>query len=100
MNMNIDNQMKAEVIARALPYIQMYRKKTVVVKYGGNAMINEELKAAVMHDLVLLTTVGIRVVLVHGGGPAINKTLDQMGIESKFETRKRQMLCKWCLQAR
>ena len=85
MNMNIDNQMKAEVIARALPYIQMYRKKTVVVKYGGNAMINEEIKAAVMHDLVLLTTVGIKVVLVHGGGPAINKTLDQMGIESKFE---------------
>lgn len=82
--MNIDNRMKAEVIAEALPHIQRYRKKTIVVKYGGNAMINEELKEAVMHDLVLLTTVGIKVVLVHGGGPAINKTLDQMGIESKF----------------
>ncbi len=82
--MNIDNQMKAEVIAEALPHIQRYRKKTIVVKYGGNAMINEELKEAVMHDLVLLTTVGIKLVLVHGGGPAINKTLDQMGIESKF----------------
>lgn len=82
--MNIDNQKKAEILARALPNIQMYRKKTVVVKYGGNAMINEELKAAVMHDLVLLTTVGIKVVLVHGGGPAINKTLDKMNIESKF----------------
>lgn len=82
--MNIDNQQKAEVIAHALPHIQKYRKKTVVVKYGGNAMINEELKAAVMHDLVLLTTVGIKVVLVHGGGPAINKTLEKMNIESKF----------------
>lgn len=82
--MNIDNQMKAEVIAEALPHIQRYRKKTIVVKYGGNAMINDELNEAVMHDLVLLTTVGIKVVLVHGGGPAINKTLDRMNIESKF----------------
>ena len=82
--MNIDNQQKAEVIAHALPHIQKYRKKTVVVKYGGNAMVNEELKKAVMHDLVLLTTVGIRVVLVHGGGPAINRTLEKMNIESKF----------------
>lgn len=82
--MTIDNQMKAEILAHALPNIQMYRKKTIVVKYGGNAMINEELKEAVMRDLVLLTTVGIRVVLVHGGGPAINKALDKMNIESKF----------------
>ncbi len=82
---NLDNRLKAEVIAEALPHIQRYRKKTIVVKYGGNAMINDELKEAVMRDLVLLTTVGIKVVLVHGGGPAINKTLEQMGIESKFE---------------
>lgn len=82
--MKIDNQIKAEVLAQALPNIQLYRKKTIVVKYGGNAMINEELKQAVMRDLVLLTTVGIKVVLVHGGGPAINKTLDKMSIESKF----------------
>lgn len=82
--MNIDNQMKAEVLAQALPNIQMYRKKTVVVKYGGNAMINEELKEAVMRDIVLLTTIGIKIVLVHGGGPEINKTLKQMNIESKF----------------
>lgn len=82
--MDLDNRMKAEVLAEALPHIQRYRKKTIVVKYGGNAMINEELKEAVMHDLVLLTTIGIKVVLVHGGGPAINKTLEQMGIESKF----------------
>lgn len=79
-----ENQMKARIIAEALPNIQYYRKKTIVVKYGGNAMISEDLKEAVMHDLVLLTTVGIKVLLVHGGGPAINKTLDQMGIESKF----------------
>ncbi|MGN0532039.1 MAG: acetylglutamate kinase [Eubacterium sp.] len=82
--MEITNQQKAAVLAEALPHIQRYRKKTVVVKYGGNAMINDELKEAVMRDLVLLTTVGIKVVLVHGGGPAINKTLNKMGIESKF----------------
>lgn len=82
--MKIDNQMKAEVLARALPNIQKYRKKVVVVKYGGNAMINAKLKKAVMYDLVLLTTVGIKVVLVHGGGPDINKTLEKMNIESKF----------------
>lgn len=67
--MDITNAMKAEVLARALPNIQLYRKKTIVVKYGGNAMINEELKESVMRDLVLLTTIGIKVVLVHGGGP-------------------------------
>ena len=83
--MDITNAMKAEVLARALPNIQLYRKKTIVVKYGGNAMINEELKESVMRDLVLLSTIGIRVVLVHGGGPEINKTLKAMNIESKFE---------------
>lgn len=82
--MNINNQLKADVLAEALPYIQMYRKKTIVVKYGGNAMVNEELKQAVMRDLVLLTTIGIKIVLVHGGGPDINKVLNQMNIESKF----------------
>lgn len=81
---SINNAQKAEIIAHALPHIQKYRKKVVVVKYGGNAMINKELKDAVMRDLVLLTTVGIKVVLVHGGGPEINKTLDKMNIESKF----------------
>lgn len=84
MNTNIDNESKAHIIAEALPHIQKYRKKTIVVKYGGNAMINDELKEAVMRDLVLLTTVGIKVVLVHGGGPAINKTLDKIGVENKF----------------
>lgn len=84
MNTNIDNESKAHIIVEALPHIQKYRKKTIVVKYGGNAMINDELKEAVMRDLVLLTTVGIKVVLVHGGGPAINKTLNKIGVESKF----------------
>ena len=84
MNIEIDNESKAHIIAEALPHTQKYRKKTIVVKYGGNAMINNELKEAVMHDLVLLTTVGIKVVLVHGGGPEINKTLSKIGVESKF----------------
>lgn len=82
--MDINNAQKAEILAHALPNIQMYRKKIIVVKYGGNAMINEDLKDAVMRDLVLLSTIGIRVVLVHGGGPEINKTLKAMNIESSF----------------
>lgn len=81
---NIDNEQKARIIAEALPNIQLYRKKTIVVKYGGNAMINEELKDAVMRDMVLLTTVGIKAVLVHGGGPEINKMLGKIGVEAKF----------------
>lgn len=82
--MDINNAQKAEILAHALPNIQMYRKKVIVVKYGGNAMINDELKEAVMRDIVLLSTIGIKVVLVHGGGPEINKTLKAMNIESKF----------------
>ncbi|MBQ9531074.1 MAG: acetylglutamate kinase [Eubacterium sp.] len=82
--MNIDNFKKAQILAEALPHIQKYDGKTIVVKYGGNAMINEELKEAVMHDLVYLSTIGIKIVLVHGGGPEINKTLEKMNIESKF----------------
>lgn len=74
----------AQVLVQALPYIQDYRNKTVVVKYGGNAMINDELKNAVMTDLVLLSLVGIKVVLVHGGGPEISDMLERVGKESKF----------------
>ncbi len=81
----MDNATKAEVIAHALPYIQYYRKKIIVIKYGGNAMVDEELKNAVMHDLVLLSTLGIKVVLVHGGGPEISKTLEKMNIKSEFK---------------
>jgi acetylglutamate kinase len=80
----ITNNGRAEVLTRALPYIQQYQGKTLVVKYGGNAMINAELKAAVIHDVVLLSCVGIRVVLVHGGGPEIETTLKALGKESHF----------------
>ena len=67
--MNISNNDRAQILAQALPYIQKYAGKTIVVKYGGNAMINEEIKSAVMTDIVLMQSVGINVVLVHGGGP-------------------------------
>ena len=75
---------KATVLTEALPYIQKYTGKTVVVKYGGNAMLNEGLKEAVITDLVLLSCVGINVVLVHGGGPEINDMLKKVGKESRF----------------
>ena len=84
MQSNISNQDRANVLIKALPYIQKWSGKTIVVKYGGNAMINEELKSAVLSDIVLLQLVGINVVLVHGGGPEISDTLKQMGKESKF----------------
>ena len=82
--MKISNTDKAQVLNQALPYIQKYTNKIVVIKYGGNAMIDEELKQAVMSDIVLLHLVGIRVVLVHGGGPEINELLSRLGKESKF----------------
>ena len=72
------------MLVEALPYIKQFSGKTVVIKYGGNAMISNELKSAVMQDIVLLSTVGIRVVLVHGGGPEINAMLKKIGKESKF----------------
>lgn len=74
----------AQVLVHALPYIQKYKDKIVVVKYGGNAMISDELKDAVMTDLVLLSICGIRVVLVHGGGPEIDEMLKKTGKESRF----------------
>ena len=82
-NLN-DKQIRAQVLAEALPYIQDYNGKIVVIKYGGNAMINEDLKRSVMHDIVLLNLIGVKVVLVHGGGPEISQTLKRMGIESRF----------------
>lgn len=75
---------RAQVLAEALPYIQMYSGKTIVVKYGGNAMISDQLRDAVMSDIILLQLVGIHVVLVHGGGPEINAMLKKIGKESKF----------------
>ena len=80
----ITNAQRAEILVNALPYIKKYYNKTIVVKYGGNAMINEELKNAVMGDLVLLNTIGIRTVLVHGGGPEISGMLKKIGKESQF----------------
>ncbi|MBO7309893.1 MAG: acetylglutamate kinase [Clostridia bacterium] len=82
--MEINNMQRVQVITEALPYIKKYYNKIIVVKYGGNAMINEELKQAVMGDLVLLALIGIKVVLVHGGGPEITEMLGKIGKESKF----------------
>ncbi len=80
----LDNEHWADVLVQALPYFKQWVGKIVVVKYGGNAMLNEELKADVMEDIVLLSTIGIHVVLVHGGGPEINNMLSRVGKESKF----------------
>ena len=82
--LNLDAEVKASVLVEALPYIQDYYGQTVVVKYGGNAMINEELKDAVIHDIVLLRLVGVKVVVVHGGGPEISEMLKKIGKESRF----------------
>ncbi len=83
-NKDITNAQRADILIQALPYIQKYTNKIIVIKYGGNAMINEELKAAVMGDMVLLSLIGIKVVLVHGGGPEITKMLGKIGKETKF----------------
>lgn len=80
----IANEVRARVLNDALPYIQKYNNKVIVVKYGGNAMTNEALKQAVMSDIVLLHLVGIKVVLVHGGGPEINDMLRRLNIKSRF----------------
>ena len=81
---NISNVVKALVLNYALPYIRKYHDKVVVIKYGGNAMTSEELKNAVMSDIVLLSLVGIKTVLVHGGGPEISEMLKKVGIASRF----------------
>jgi acetylglutamate kinase len=80
----ITNNERAGVLIQALPYIQRYQGKTIVVKYGGSAMINEELKDAVIQDVILMACVGIRTVLVHGGGPEIDAMLKRLGKESRF----------------
>ncbi len=84
MTTGMTNGQRAEVLVEALPYIQQYNQKIVVVKYGGNAMINQELKHAVMRDMVLLSLIGVKVVLVHGGGPEISQMLKRVGKESVF----------------
>ena len=82
--MNITNAQRAEILTQALPYIQNYYNKVIVVKYGGNAMINEERKMQVMEDIVLLSLIGVKVVLVHGGGPEISDMLGKIGKQSEF----------------
>ncbi len=81
----MDNNTRAEILIQAMPYIQKWSGQTIVVKYGGNAMKSEELKEAVMSDIVLMQLVGINVVLVHGGGPEISQMLDKTGKKSEFK---------------
>ncbi|KAK8542474.1 hypothetical protein V6N12_015070 [Hibiscus sabdariffa] len=81
---NCDHQLRVKILSESLPYIQKFRGKTIVVKYGGAAMKSSELKASVVRDLVLLACVGLRPVLVHGGGPEINVLLNQLNIASQF----------------
>ena len=81
---SLSNAERAEVITQALPYIKKYTGKVVVVKYGGNAMINEQLKQQVMEDIVLLWLIGVKIVLVHGGGPEISELMEKLGKKSEF----------------
>ena len=81
---NFSNSQRAQVLAEALPYIRQYNGKVIVVKYGGNAMVNEELKQQVMEDIVLLHLIGVKIVLVHGGGPEISDLMKRLGMEPKF----------------
>ena len=82
--MELSHSDRAQVLVEALPYIQCYNKKTVVIKYGGNAMISEELRKAVISDIILLKLVGMNVVVIHGGGPEISSMLKKTGKESRF----------------
>lgn len=84
MNNYLTSEERAEILVQALPYIKKYTGQIVVVKYGGNAMKNEHLKEQVMEDIVLLWLIGIKVVLVHGGGPEINETMDKLGKKPEF----------------
>jgi len=84
MDNHFSNAQRAEVLTQALPYIQRYNGKIVVVKYGGNAMINENLKEQVMEDMVLLWLVGVKVVMVHGGGPEISQMMEKLGKKAQF----------------
>ena len=84
MDKSFTNSQRAQVLTEALPYIRRYSGKVVVVKYGGNAMINQELKEQVMEDLVLLWLTGVKVVLVHGGGPEISDLMTRLGKKPEF----------------
>ena len=82
--MEVSNLHRAEILVEALPYIRKYNGKILVIKYGGNAMINEELKQQVMEDIALLWLIGVKVVLIHGGGPEISETMKRLGKKSEF----------------
>lgn len=82
--MKIGKDISAQILIEALPYIQKFNNKIIVIKYGGNAMVDERLKMAVMRDMVLLNIVGIKVVLVHGGGPEIDQMMKKLSLESRF----------------
>ena len=84
MDNHFSNAQRAQVLVQALPYIKQYNGKIVVVKYGGNAMVNEQLKEQVMEDIALLWLIGIKVVLVHGGGPEISETMQKLGKQAVF----------------
>lgn len=84
MENEFTNQERAEILTAALPYIKKYSGKIVVIKYGGNAMVNEQLKQQVMEDIALLWLIGVKVVLVHGGGPEISQTMEKMGKKAEF----------------
>ena len=84
MNNEFTNMQRAEVLVQALPYIKRYNGKIVVIKYGGNAMIDENLKMQVMEDIALLWLIGVKVVLVHGGGPEISETMKRLGKQAQF----------------
>ena len=84
MSVELSNAQRAEVLSQAMPYIQQYRGKVIAIKYGGNAMVSAELKQHVMEDIALLRMMGVKVVLIHGGGPDINDMLAKLGIESHF----------------
>ena len=84
MDMNISNAVRAEMLTQALPYIKRYNNKIVVVKYGGNAMVDEQLKMQVMEDVALLWLIGVKIVLVHGGGPEISEMMEKLGKKAVF----------------
>ena len=84
MKTELSNMERAEVLTQALPYIKKYSGKIVVIKYGGNAMVNEQLKQQVMEDIALLWLIGVKVVLVHGGGPEISETMKRLGKQAQF----------------
>ena len=106
MNNEFTNRERAEVLVQALPHIKRYNGKIVVIKYGGNAMIDENLKMQVMEDIALLWLIGVKVVLIHGGGPEISETMKSwakrlsLSMASGSPTGRLWISFRWCWQAR